>query len=1156
MACNYIIRLPNGRTEKIPANFGKMKPSEVLKGLLGQLGQFSENDIKNYLDKSEDNITYNIESIVGNIIDETYNSVSDGLHYNTVKKIVIDNISDPTKIVSEINKRIQESGDYINLEKALKGLQRTNKAKFKALERALTKRITPKYFKGVETINVIGKTNLKSEIKRLSVLIDENSQLGFDNNLNLVIRDFLKASRKLLGESAETFFPINATVGQNNTISTQGFSFFQHNNNLSLFLATFKKIATDVDKGKLRAILSKIKDNKKITTLDLDLTNFDVDKFFNGYFDQNTFIEGDFHKLFNYRSLSPVIGEIINLVSEHLADYNGNNASNEYAKYAKYAFGHLDPNVYGRDFFTDQKIQEEIYNKELRQEKEIKEKLLSQKTAMLLSQGRNTHFNPTDKITEDLYQTIKEKVVIGQDLIKFSTKSGTGVFGVVTGIFPKKSGAYITGVLMDVNRNVQKFSEVFNKEIEFRKYEGIIDDAAEFIDQKEGMLIASDTGFSSEIVNSLVRKGDVLNGNLLVVAVYAGELRVRSLKEPNSTPYAFTGYKHIKSITSQIALNNDSFLEKIQLNEYTPIKDMSLLSTGDIFIDPKTKLRKTILFTDSEKVYAIIPGKKGNVIVGVDRTSIKSGLSHTFKQLTADEIRFVSDEITKTKSTRSTSTFVNSNKAKDNDFVYYLDGNNYVIGKVVDSKIKKAVFLKNGKIVTESFENKDVTFITDRDISSDFSFKIAKSNEWKVDLLKTDDNLPKNVELKYIIPIDEDVDSMMLLPGDYANIGRYITANYKYNIAEFKDATDQILKLMKERGDNVTGKSLYGTIRAGSKENANLERNLEGLYPVYNFSLLNPDIKQELETDVLFPGAYFSLYDGTSNIYRVINVIGSKVTTNVNTISDHGKLITIEKEFDSGTLLAGDGVKGSISNLYLQYRNNKIDDLVEIISRENITAEGVKNSMLTNKFRSKVLKSVQKIYKELDIKVAVVNDTFEDNQLAKLETIVDEDGNSSSRMLVNKKFGTAEDVIHETLHLFLIPYRYKNPESYNALLESLNDPDIAKEDNINAKEELFIKKVSKAMVSDEDLVDEYGREINPEELITHFLRIIQDINPEYNDMEISLVTLDLLNTPIYEVLGLEDAMSTSHPMYNLGMLITEPQLREWMDKNSITLKCQ
>ena len=1184
MACNYFIKLPNGGEIKIPANFEKINPNDAdANSGINILKDFSTEQIAKY--RADPKSSKDISDAIDTIVKILYDKTPSDFNATNLRYYVERNLEAPDKIISELNDSIEKLGTPENIEKALRTYIRRNPKLIEKHIADLSKEVTPRYFQGVNTIEVIGKSSLKTELNRIKASINENTENAFSNGINYNLKTFLEGVKGFVGVDANKLLPINTRIAENNTLNIDDFTFYQQNNNLSLFLGIFKKIAAKLSPEELKPILAKANLNTKVK-FKFDLDNFDSNTFFNGKFEKDKFgndkfIDGDFHELFNYSSMKSIIDEIISAVGNSIGDKLRNPKKKFLVNEMKYLFFHLDPSVYGKKFFTDEKIQEQFMNNEYSKEIEFRNKIRAERIALLKS-GSDTekNFSQPYVIKNNLYEQAKNNLSIGDDLIKFPSKEfKNGLWGVVTEIIPKANGVQVRGVSMNFTKQVISHEYTFSEPIPggsigesltYRKYEIAPDpedpnNPISSIDLKTSLITAPIEGMPQELVKKLVRRGSVIasgtKGQLLVHGVYPGGLWVQNLKSSNTTPnfFMFSAYPSIKSFTSRVAFEDNQFLENIDPSQYKVITDGKLLTEGDVFIDPIYRLKKKVLYTDKNNVYALVRSNETEtpIIKSIPKNTITQGFSHVFRDLTSDEIKNIDIESSKSgKSSLNMSVFENSDSARVGDFFVYKDeSGNKIIGKVTNTDAKKGIVIDNGKINAVTYERKDAKFYTNRDISGTYVYALSRVNNWKVSLLPEKEANQNRKRLIYVIPRGMDEEKLQLLQGNYASFGKYIDLGSQFSTEEYKDVTPRILQLMKERGDIVGDRLPYATIEPGTGKK--YERDLVGILPMNYFSKLSPETKELLSPVQIgaFISSYISELQPDNNIYRIMNIVGDNVTAQLSTISETGKVITIQKEFSKSALLGPDNTVGSIAKLYLQYGNDKIENTLKII-KDNLSPEDAKNLVVNTKLKNNIIKSFTPFFKDLGVPIETTRQSFEDGQKAKIETKIDSNNDVSTKVLVNSSLGTAADVVHEVLHLFLMPLRYKSPEIYYDLIHSLNDEEINNEEDINLKEEMFVKKVAVSMCNSTDILDSAGEDINSESFIQNFKEAIKIINPNFTGEGISLSNpIELLKTPLYDVLGIQYDNSISHPMYNLGMLMGEPSMRRWMTENNITLKC-
>jgi hypothetical protein len=87
----------------------------------------------------------------------------------------------------------------------------------------------------------------------------------------------------------------------------------------------------------------------------------------------------------------------------------------------KYLFSHLNPDTYGKGFFSDQDIQDKIRKDIHNQETDIRNRIMAEKNAALRgTEGDKINFSQKYTIEDDLYTNAVGEISVGQDMVKFT----------------------------------------------------------------------------------------------------------------------------------------------------------------------------------------------------------------------------------------------------------------------------------------------------------------------------------------------------------------------------------------------------------------------------------------------------------------------------------------------------------------------------------------------------------------------------------------------------------------------------------------------------------------------------------------------------------------------------------------------------------------
>ena len=158
---------------------------------------------------------------------------------------------------------------------------------------------------------------------------------------------------------------------------------------------------------------------------------------------------------------------------------------------------------------------------------------------------------------------------------------------------------------------------------------------------------------------------------------------------------------------------------------------------------------------------------------------------------------------------------------------------------------------------------------------------------------------------------------------------------------------------------------------------------------------------------------------------------------------------------------------------------------------------------------------------------------FESNQKARITS----DSDGIVKLQVNKDIGKKEDVVHEFLHIFLTPLRYKNPEIYNSLIQSvIKGADL----DVTAAEEMFVEVVSKRLVANKDVEGVFNGN-TLQDFVNGLKTVLKGYEQDYTILEEDN-PITLLNMSLADIFGIAEANIS--PVYNKSMISTEPMMRQ------------
>ena len=1203
MSCSYIIKTPNGKeVVTFPTSFGYItEENKTVFNKIKLLSNFTPDQLEKYQSIPLDKVSEEFPDI-DNTVNQVVQSISKltPLSDEDIKNTIKSNLSG--KFLDDVNSKIEKLGNIHDIESAIREWSRKSGKSVSDIFTKLDKPITPDYFVGVDTIGVIGKTSIKDEINRLDDKIADDQQSGLDTSLSVAVSDFVKVLPKIMDFDTKRLLPINNTINQNNTLNKDNFTFYQEKNDLSLFLGLFKNIATNIDPKVVLDELTAF--NKKKGDFKFNLDNFDINKFFNGSFDEKgNFKEGEFHELFNHSDAGKnVVNSIINAVSNHIIDttYNDKstgfkiNKQGEIFQNIQFLFQNLNKDTYGKSFFQRQELERLGYDSELRFESSLKRKVLEHNFIKYADPSLSIqHFYPAEEIKSNSYSEVINKIEIGKDLVLFPISKTFNAYGLVTKISGKNNGIWIEGIYKNNLGVIQEINHLFplikdinlakdeqNKKIisdlnttnklEYRKFasvEPIIQ--SKYIPGKllEGVRVFSNkdgNGFTKEIIGNLISVGSEVNyklngSNYLVTDVYPGGLRVinngkYSIISDYSKLLSFTSEK-VKSEFYNVNIDSDDFKGLVKVQENAG----GLLSQDDLFgerIGNKTYVRR-VLYADENNVYTNVASKAGeSIIKSVPRNIIKEAWLSVKKDYTIEDLNKIGtlyDNLTNNKfSSLTHSTFTDKELARTGDYVVFNNGGKQYFGVLLDQLTGKVVATGGGnRYLNIPDKNSIIAYFTDRNIHSDYWLSIDRINKWKINTSTESTLENKQFPLVYLVNNDliigkVDESKLVILPNNYLTIGSYVEKSYydshKSDYKDKLDITQNVINIINKRdGSNI--KSLYVT-----KEDPfnYIHRNLEGLYSVYNFSKLSSFDKAN--SKILSPAVYFSIYKSETGmdtkIYRIMRVEGDNVIAHYNSIGPNKNVITVERTFKANELLGNASSVGSIAKLYMLYDNHKISKIVETI--KDITKESANTQVYQARLVKELSSRFSNVFKNIDAEIVPESGNFFKGQHAKIQ-----DG----KILINKTNSSPADVVHEYLHVLLSALKYTHEDAYNYLMDN-ND---LKTFDVNDREEEFVKAVSNSYVNNSNFklktesefiagiksaISSLNEDSKDKYLLDQALSKISDNNP-----------FEILSTPLVKILGLEKTLGNDHPLYNNGLVVLEPEMRSWMKENNINLKC-
>jgi len=1213
MSCKYIILLPGGEEFELPTTFSKITSPDTLKDLFKS---YKNLEYKLSKDTENEKFQTEFESVKEEFVIAVSKLIPKIKAKEALS--LIDSSQRLDDLHKKINDTLEDSGELLGIRTALLKYVKDNSKYVKGKNIAITSLLkklkvvrNKDYFTKQSVAGIIGATTIDKEYNRVKDLNTLNELQGFTTLVSSNLKSFLKAIKnKDTTSNVETLFGFNSESMSRGWAIDNEVIMYKNEDDLALFQALFKKYAFKIDQSSLLNILGEL--DKKLTaknfttlvnTLIKDRT-VDIKEFFNGDPEKNkpSMFEWLLDNSEKFK-IQKEITQIISLVALSLQHDTNVDLENikvkQLTKVIQSLFWTTSPNSYGHNNIEKMLADEAMQKEEFNYGKILQLENIDFEKALI---NTNNNYYPRKRIKgQDLLNNVR----LYKDLVLFDTKKNGNditVYGIVTEIHHRSNGYYVIGTHINKDGEIRYFNQVFtnNESVVIRKLgddfirQEYIEINVPSVTNKNSALITG-TPIPSRIIQNYIQKGDIIetkgSKESVVVGIYPGEIWVKlpgtsvpyKLKYENI--YTFKSAKFFKeakaledvnkpiNLNGTIAVNGDSLttddyfsLEESSNNTKTgdPTSVLPKLYNGKIFFNKK------VVYKEDDRIYYYTISEKNNyVLKSVLASLISNGRRNSYgafiKKENDEIIKNVSFTENASSSRATMSSFSNINKAVEGDYFYYRDNNQIITGKVVEDN-KIIIGLDDRSIQTlEDIKSKNPIFLTKRAINSKHFFYTERVNSNYTQFKGEGDYIdPLDQPMFYVINKDilEEYakNPDVIQPRELLNklsVGRYIS-DLKFMDSTEENATE-LLSLMLNHPDK---QPVFKKIKPNSKK---WEPNLTSLHNIINFSTLSSKLKKEMNP--IKSGRYIRLYKNSIleyDIYRIESVDKEteKVTLHINKRDINGKLITFEKVIDVNVLLSEDGIDNSIAQLYCIKDDNDIPLLEK--SAEDIEEHKIKLTKTGIKRCITKIKNISGL--DLDVKLVPHDEYFSDEnqtQKAKLETYQDENGDWKTRILISDKFGTKTDVIHEYLHVFLTGLKYQYPEIYYNLLQSVLGESSEGFSSIE-DEEKFVEIVSK-VISEGDLnmfkdtknfikgmitaVSLIVNDSDDQDQVDNFIQLIQDIDIENAN------TMDkLLNSSLVELFNI-NASQYTHDMYNSGMLMTEPILRQWMEKEGYKLKC-
>lgn len=1146
--------------------------------------------------------------------------LKDHIHHKTVESLVTDkiNLNNLISEVNEkIKSSFSENDFWKALNIYLKKNKKSVKEIVNLLS-SPSKKTEDKIIKMLnEDIETLADTNLTSQINELTDTINELESVGDPSSYYKNLKTFLTIANSVLDwKDSKTLIKVESGIKQGSWNLNKRLVFLDSEDKHNLFTGLLKRISSELSEDDFIELFSEW--NEAVSTWGenyskylVDLSNIDVNSFFSGVVTKDSIEPPKFNEILELkdRKLRKIQTALDNLLDRWFVKIATNMGDKRnVTEETKRSYYNIIRNLFSLDKFIEE-IQQVKTSEEVA-DNLIQDSLHNLHMLGLKREDGNNRYGLNYKAStvlkfEDLqnipnlYDYFIRNFTINKDIIrmpKIGQNNPHHNYWLVSAIYPRGDKVLVYGKrLSDNGKSMEGTSFLFSRdsEITFRKYSDYKDIDSE--DKPQAKLnvnsyaIRLPNKITFELAKNLLSVGDMI-GTRRITGIYPGHFTTFDIK---------TNTEHIQYYSKEFEedaknkwsvlskklwdLMNENDVGKLWLSPNSKIAKnrasndpefLKHLSEGDYFKLPNFKGYNRVIFADKMRVWAVIEtaDKEDNVnyiLKSYLKSEIESGITFPFENSSEilEIIKLYDEDIKKIGNDSELSTFYDPSVAKEGDFVI-IDSKNFdkSYGKIIDLENGIALLWNKKLQVWEkrSYVGQNVKFMSKDPRINKSSIYNIMSNMWKIHIDKKGDSETNKNRKKvfYVVSKDtpkEEVDFKMkglIQNTAYTDIGKYIEASHMDE--KWENKTNDIIKLL---GGHPDHHDLYVNILKGTVNT--YERDFENarLHKINNIEVLSDDFIKE---NMLFKGAYISIFSKSfidPNLYVVERVTDADVYVRQYFKNKYGKVIMQELKIPIETLVnrktSSDGkrLEGSIAHYYLQKGNNKFKDIVSEIKEKSSPSKD--DSQTSTQNINSLKKRIESLFSELGVSVEYSNKTsdFSDGQKAKFTTQLTEEG-PISKIIVKKDLGKREDLVHETMHLFLSALRLTSPETYmnvlNTVLDAIPDQESLKDMSLLKKEELFIHELQYKL---NDLKDDFfTRDMDLETLLSGLYEASEIINPDILPKNINVNIYDVLTQPIVKFLNLK-TKSTTHVMMNANLAQLTPTFMRWLEENNYNLKC-
>ena len=440
MKCYYYVKLPNGGEVKILASFEAI----INSGDTAEIFTNLQREAEDFYEDEDNVLTYDsplLKYLLG---------LKTGLSVAELKKIIKN--STANTLIDNLNKKFSSIAKDANLPYSLKKYIWFNNSRFDYTGpkgssgtislidflNALKAPIGKKYFHAIKSADLLEIKSLTDITNDISQGIEELAKIGVtQESTNSLIR-ILNAAFYNLQRKDKIFYNIEFNKDVNDAMvvypddSQTPIIFYNDLNDLSLFMGAFKYLGSQLSEAQLIPILKEY--NATLTTKiesqegsqnTIDLTNFNVKKFFLGEFIQGpkdvSFVDPDFNKLFRFKSnAETAINQIIDLIVPKITTNSKKLAS--LSMDFKKLFKTIDPKKYGKGLNDEEQLSY-VTNLESKRNKELVAEIRGRKLLPLIEKESRDYYYSRPIVTpsllnvQDVYNYLENNVAKNRDLV-------------------------------------------------------------------------------------------------------------------------------------------------------------------------------------------------------------------------------------------------------------------------------------------------------------------------------------------------------------------------------------------------------------------------------------------------------------------------------------------------------------------------------------------------------------------------------------------------------------------------------------------------------------------------------------------------------------------------------------------------------------------